>query len=292
MSFQLKSNWDEYYVVKQIVEGYKTRQFKIYRTNEESIIKFTRLMAGTVAVYIYNDKTNQRIDLTENLGRKQRPLDEFREHYEVNLKFYAGKEDYNNRSRFFDKVIMYKDVIKDIGGLKNNEKKPMYFVEKWGKTKDKELVYYALKELTYHSVWTNPEYIKQQNKKFKTFGDEYEKFIGKKYENIGKNVIYHGLNLGKKDNGIDLIIDEKKSITFVQCKNWKSMGHHKLNQKDIRAFIGDCYMYMFNNQINKKHNFHFIVADSGLLTKSAEIYIQNNCKLKFKIIPFERKKLF
>lgn len=129
MGFQLKNNWDEYYVIKQIVEGYKTRSFTIHRTNEESIIKFTRLMAGTVAVYLYNDKTNQRIDLTENLGRKQRPLDEFRNHYEANLKFYAGKEDYYNRSRFFDKVIMYEDVIKDVGGLKSRDKKPMYFVE-------------------------------------------------------------------------------------------------------------------------------------------------------------------
>lgn len=46
-------------------------------------------------------------------------------------------------------------------------------------------------------------------------------------------------------------------------------------------------MYMFNKNINKKHSFHFIVADSELLTKSAEIYIENNYKLKFKIIPFE-----
>ncbi len=65
---------------------------------------------------------------------------------------------------------------------------------------------------------------------------------------LNKNVIYYGLENGKKDNGIDLIIEDEKNITFVQCKNWVSNDHYKINQKDLRAFIGNCYM--FNNNID------------------------------------------
>ena len=46
-------------------------------------------------------------------------------------------------------------------------------------------------------------------------------------------------------------------------------------------------MYMLNNNINKTHHSHFIVSDEKLLTKSAELYLKENKKLKFKVVPFE-----
>ena len=46
-------------------------------------------------------------------------------------------------------------------------------------------------------------------------------------------------------------------------------------------------MFIFNNNIDKSHYFHFIVSDEKLLTISAELYLKENKKLKYKVIPFE-----
>lgn len=278
MGFQLKEN--EYYLIKQIIEDKKATQFKLHNTNEESVIKFTRILAGTVVVYIYNEDTNKRIDVTNKLGRSYYQLEEHKPLVLCDL-YFKSKE---MKNLILYNAWMYEDIARYILG-NNRFFETMYYVERYKTSNRFVYVYSNIKNVSFKI--DNTEKKKEKNKKVKIYGDEFEKFIGQKYESLGQNVIYHGLNKGKKDNGIDLIIDSEKTITFVQCKNWKSMGHYKLNQKDLRAFIGDCYMYMFNNNIDKKHNFHFIVSDTELLTKSAEIYVKENKKLKYKVIPFE-----
>lgn len=52
-------------------------------------------------------------------------------------------------------------------------------------------------------------------------GDEYERYIGKRYENKGYQVEYTGLKKGKADGGVDLILHKDNQTYFVQCKNWK-----------------------------------------------------------------------
>ena len=164
--------------------------------------------------------------------------------------------------------------------------KKFSFSRRFGTKGSYEYIYYKLKNISSEISYIFKEDSKNNIQKINK-GYEYEKFIGKKYELLNKNVIYYGLENGKKDNGIDLIIEENNAITFVQCKNWVSNEHYKINQKDLRAFIGDCFMYMLNNNINKTHHSHFIVSDEKLLTKSAELYLKENKKLKFKVVPFE-----
>lgn len=272
MGYSLKE--DEYYLIKQIIEDKKTTQFELEKTNEESVIKFTRLMAGTVCVYKYNSKTNQRIDLTNELGRPYRPLDEFERIIVLGIKFYSkGRQPISIYN-----LHVYEHMERELTIWGENYKS-FYFTRKF----INEIGYYAAKEFFFSC-----EYKKEEKEKISTIkGNKYEYFIGKKYESINKNVIYNGINKNKNDNGIDLIINEEKKITFVQCKNWKSNEQYKINQKDIRAFIGDCYIYMINNTIQKPFSMHFIVSDENLLTKSAELYIKQNTIVKFKIIPFE-----
>jgi restriction system protein len=177
----------------------------------------------------------------------------------------------------------------NIDKIKSLDKK-FSFSRRFGTKGNYEYIFYKLKNIDYKFSNQSKEYISLQNMKHDSItnkGNEYEKFIGKKYELLNKNVVYYGLENGKKDNGIDLIIEDEKNITFVQCKNWVSNDHYKINQKDLRAFIGDCYMFIFNNNIDKSYHFHFIVSDEKLLTISAELYLKENKKLKYKVIPFE-----
>lgn len=282
MGFQLKE--DEYYIVKQIIENEKTLINEFYGVNEESIIKFTRIMAGTVVVYIYNKRNNERKDKTKELGREPRKLDEFRNIIKVKALFYDEEKDYKMRQENYRNLFIYQDIIKDIIS-QSSDNKAFYFIEKFAKIHYR---YNILKSLLTTHYYNSETKIKEIEEHKKTSGTDYEKFIGAKYEKLNKNVIYNGINKDKKDNGIDLIINENNKITFVQCKNWIGKEYYKISQKDIRAFIGDCFMYIIKNNITKKYNLHFIVSDTELLTKSAELYIKQQNILKFKIIPFER----
>ncbi|WP_404320257.1 hypothetical protein [Malaciobacter canalis] len=63
---------------------------------------------------------------------------------------------------------------------------------------------------------------------------------------------------------------------------------YKINQKDIRAFIGDCFLYLKDLDIKGlKVSYHFIVSHNNILTKSAEIFLEQNNFIKFKCVPFE-----
>lgn len=50
------------------------------------------------------------------------------------------------------------------------------------------------------------------------WGYIYEKYVGQILEDEGWIVDYNGLNLGFKDNGIDLIATKCDTINFIQCK--------------------------------------------------------------------------
>ena len=60
---------------------------------------------------------------------------------------------------------------------------------------------------------------------FKQMGDNYERFIGKKFEEKGDLVIYNGLIKGYDDRGVDIICisTASKTIHLIQCKNWAKM---------------------------------------------------------------------
>lgn len=277
MGFQLKD--DEYYIIRQNVEGYKSNQYQIENCDEESIIKLTRILAGTISVYIYNSKTNTRIDKTSELGRKHRHLDLYRiiSCYHI---FFRWKE---NPWNYFQVDLFNALIYVDIFIYIINDEKKAYLRTKYGKE------YKYLTICDWKLALSRRIEQKQNTESNIIKGEAYEEFIGKKYEEKYKNVIYNGIEKKKKDNGIDLIIEDDNRIIFVQCKNWISTEWNKLTQKDLRAFIGDCFIHITKNNITKKTSFHFIVSDENLLTDSAKIFIKNNSLLKYKIVPFSEK---
>jgi hypothetical protein len=131
---------------------------------------------------------------------------------------------------------------------------------------------------------------KSQKESFKIkAGTEYEKYIGKHYEKEGYKVIYNGLIHEKKDNGIDLICQKDSKLLLVQCKNWITLENFKLTSKDIRAFLGDCYAYIIQNNIsNLSVGFHFIVADQSIFDYSAKKYLEYNSIVKYKVVEFSK----
>ncbi len=280
MAFKLINNF-HYYLIRQIIDDKKITQFKLYNVSEETISMIVDVIPGTVTVYIYNQDDNSRIDLTTNLGKIESiNIDDYK--FAVTLHFYSNQIHFKEGSIFLNNIIMNQSNIDKIKSLD----KKFSFSRRFGEKGNYEYIFYKLKNIDCNHLNQSKEYISLQNIKHDSTtnkGNEYEKFIGKKYESLSKNVGYYGLENGKKDNGIDLIIEDEKNITFVQCKNWVSNDHYKINQKDLRGFIGDCYMFIFNNNINK----YFIVSDEKLLTTSAELYLKENKKLKYKVIPFE-----
>jgi hypothetical protein len=75
----------------------------------------------------------------------------------------------------------------------------------------------------------------------------------------------------------------------VQCKNWITLENFKLTSKDIRAFLGDCYAYIIQNNIsNLSVGFHFIVADQSIFDYSAKKYLEYNSIVKYKVVEFSK----
>lgn len=134
------------------------------------------------------------------------------------------------------------------------------------------------------------EKIKVENSQRKTYhsklqkGIEYEFYIAKYFRNEGYKIYMNGLNNGKKDDGIDVICHKDKETILIQCKNWK----YPIEQKDIRAFIGDCHVYINKNAAflrNRKIRKIFITSNEET-KKAVELYVkENQAEVEYITIP-------
>jgi len=115
-------------------------------------------------------------------------------------------------------------------------------------------------------------------------GEWYEKFVGKRYEKEGYEVLYHGLRYGIHDQGIDLIARKGESIHLIQCKNWSAFG--SLNVKEIKAFYGSCALYIESHQLHgKKIERILAIPDNRLLTTPArELFKKHFKRFRYRII--------
>lgn len=115
-------------------------------------------------------------------------------------------------------------------------------------------------------------------------GTEYELYIAKYFRNEGYKIYMNGLNNGKKDDGIDVICHKDKETILIQCKNWK----YPIEQKDIRAFIGDCHVYVNKNAAflrNRKIRKIFITSNEET-KKAVELYVkENQAEVEYITIP-------
>jgi len=110
------------------------------------------------------------------------------------------------------------------------------------------------------------EEIKVEQHPLKTKGNEYEKYIGKKFEEKGELVIYNGFIKGYEDKGVDLISisNNTYNINLIQCKNWTNKPiylediqeiYTKLSQYDFDFFDTPPWRINKYLKFKKRHNY-------------------------------------
>jgi len=110
-------------------------------------------------------------------------------------------------------------------------------------------------------------------------GIEYEKKVGKYYQNKGYDVDYNGIEKGLKDGGIDLICKNDEEILLIQCKNWQKW---KIRHIHVKAFHSDSVKYIDENNLNKKYvKLKYAIPNNQILHNSAINIFRNsyyNCR--------------
>lgn len=261
------------YLIKQITNQKNIVSFKIHSTTEETIKNIVDILIGRVEVYIHNSLNNSRIDKTKELGREEILIDKDKKYYKYNLSFKSIENLY----------MRIKDIYLYEGTINNKD----ITIEEYYNTEPPRIVKYKVYKADSTSVSYSVDYQKKEKAINTKKGSEYELFIGKKYEGLGKKVIYNGIEKGLLDNGIDLIVEDENAITLIQCKNWSSLGNRKINNKELRAFLGDGYRFKIESKTEKKLLFHFIISDENLLTDCGKRYLKDVDLIKYKIVPFE-----
>jgi len=108
-------------------------------------------------------------------------------------------------------------------------------------------------------------------------GKDYEIFIGKYFEEKGYIVKFNGIENGVKDNSVDIIAIKKDEIIFIQCKNWKVESKYKITHKDIKAFLGDIYILIIENERYQGYNEkRLFVASNEIFDNSAKNYCKEH----------------
>ena len=258
-----------YYLVKQVITSNLKHSFKVFTplnlTHLEVLIKH---LTGNIYVYLVNPEDNSTQNLTNDLGKTDFNYPAFRANNDKILKsrlrFSTSKSSWVGDDITFYSVEDPSRFVPNNFFCNNHVTFP-YF--NWMEQID-------LSEFEYQ-----PEKMHA--------GAEYEKFIGQKYESLGYKVEYRGIILGKQDGGIDLIAENTNNFSLVQCKNWIETDNYQIDSKDLRAFIGDCYLYLLQNSVQKKVGFHFIISDYQMLSKSAKQFLKQQKNLQVKEIRFE-----
>lgn len=261
---------DNYYLIKQSFPYLDTKIIKIYcPCNETHLKKLISFMIGTIEVYLYNDDNGRREDLTEILGNRKFNI------YEHKFELIRMiKMIYKTRHLTNQYISFYS--LEDI----TPNSLPIFFMN------DSVFKIHGGVEHGFSS--DNLSCRLEDFKKKKKYGDDYEEFISNKYKNAEYKVELRGIKESFNDGGLDLIAKKNNTIILVQCKNWKMSNSYKINQKDLRAFVGDCFLYLKDKNLeDKKVSYHFIVSHDNILTKSAEIFLKENQFIKFKCVPFE-----
>ncbi len=127
-----------------------------------------------------------------------------------------------------------------------------------------------------------PNYLKK--------GNDYEKYISRYFSFQGYEVI-ENFNQGTEDEGIDIIATKGQELLLVQCKNWQVP---LVTQKEIKEFLGSCYLFLYNHPHYRKYKVRRIfVSSSKELSFSAQKLLKaNEPFVEFLYVPFRKNKLF
>lgn len=272
---------DFYYLVEQNINDLIKNKHNCYDSiNRVKLL--SSILCGNVSVYRVNKQTNQYENLTSTYGKKE-IINEDEDL--ARTKMICYKTDTGYKTYFFN--------IVQRTNQSEEQERPSFFEEKTSDGKISKFIFSYLKN---HNLFTLKS-IRENKKKLHQFNDikgsSYEQFIGKKYEDLGYSVIYHGIEQKLNDQGIDLIAQKDDNIVFVQCKNWIGGKFNKLFRKDIQAFAGDCFLFInkpnrYGIKFNDKHvALHFIVNKDELLDNSAKSFLKYNPFIKFKVVEFK-----
>lgn len=126
------------------------------------------------------------------------------------------------------------------------------------------------------------EFTAEQKSNMKKFGDDFEKYVGKKYEDNGYEVEYRGLNLGFLDGGIDLIAKKNDKVFLIQCKYWKKKD--SITHNMVKEFYGNCNFYIDNNKLDRNNVtcIYAVAKQEAISFQAYELFKinYNNCRYK------------
>lgn len=254
---------NHYYEIIQYFDGETKYSIIPAPANKTHIKKLISYMAGEVSVYLVNDENNSKQNLTDELGVKDQVCEKICTVY-CKAKRYHGYGSYSEGA----------GIINYIGGYPKKGELNSIFMQG---------------EVWPFRAWIGSyEKNTKKEKRNTRAGEDYERFIGEKYKQAGYSVIFHGIEKGYHDQGIDIIAETNEAICLVQCKNWLDSNNYRVNHKDIRAFIGDCFIYIRENNLQRKVNMHFIVSDEKILDGGAKYLLENSSIVQYKIVPFEK----
>jgi Holliday junction resolvase-like predicted endonuclease len=130
----------------------------------------------------------------------------------------------------------------------------------------------------------NPELTQESKINIKKYGDNYEKKVGKHYENKGYKVDYRGLRLKEEDGGIDLIAIKENETLLIQCKYWKK--DKSITHSMIKEFYGNCNFYLDQENIQSKKIIciYAIPSINSLSFSAIQIFKKNYKKCRYIII--------
>ncbi len=262
---------EQYYIVKQTLPYLDTKINKIYcPTNISHLKKLISFMIGKIEVYLYTEENGERENLTSILGNENFNI------YEHKIESLRLVKMLYYNSHFENKYISFYSLSQIKLDLFPN----FFMLGYVFRLKSSEM------KMSVDGISCN---LAEHNKRQK-YGNSYEIFIANKYKETGYEVENRGVKESFNDGGLDIIAIKDNNIVLVQCKNWTMSNSYKINQKDIRAFVGDCFLYLKDIDLEqKKVSYHFIVSHNNILTESAEIFLKQNTFIKFKCVAFENE---
>ena len=176
-----------------------------------------------------------------------------------------------DNNELVEKYRIYKFAIKS----ENHEK--IYFTFAFSPDKTSKDVLKFFKSLEINNIVPVKAYIFygriiQAKMPFK--GQLFEKYVADFYENQGYKVI-RNYEKQKKDDGIDVIAIKNDNLLVIQCKNWYV---NYVSHKDLKEFLGNCYLFFYKNADFRKYKVNriFAITKDTALSKSAQFLVKDS----------------
>ena len=81
-------------------------------------------------------------------------------------------------------------------------------------------------------------------------GRDFERYVGYRFEKLGFDVTYFGIEKKLEDLGRDLIAENDKTIFVIQCKYWAA--EKLIREKHIAQLYGTTILYKLNHETKKE----------------------------------------